>query len=183
MTESGYIAAFIITLVLISTAVMLLYKRTPTFKRTIKKISSEYQRDVVVPDGLDGFIELEYLLLTPHGLLVLDYRDVKGTIFPGEHLEQWPIMQEGRRTSINNPYATMKHRVTAVRGLVQDVPVEGFLIFPDDIEFGSKPLEGVLKVSELYERFNQKNISNREQLISSFKPRFNEVVNYIKRVS
>ncbi len=181
--ELGYIAAFILTLMLVVVAVLFLNKKTLDFKRTVKKISSEYKRQVIIPDGLDGFIELEHLLLTPHGLLVIDYRDVKGTIFPGENLEQWPIMHEGRRTSITNPYSTMKHRVTAVKGMVTDVPVNGFLVFPDAIEFGNKPPENVLKISELSQRFNQKHIHNREQLVSSFKQRFNELVTYIQRVS
>jgi len=183
MTETGYIAIFCIFIALALIAFVLWRRRTTGFKRVIKKISSEYKSQVIIPDGLDGFIELEHLLLTPFGLLVLDYREIKGTIFPGEQLEQWPIMHEGRRTSIMNPYALMKNRVTSVKGLVNDVPVIGYLIFSDDVEFGNTPPDNVLKVSELYQKYNQKNIANREQLTSSFKQRFNEVASYIESTS
>ena len=50
-------------------------------RRTIAAISTEILRDVVIPDGMDGQIQLDYLLLTRNGLLVLDLKDVPGSIF------------------------------------------------------------------------------------------------------
>jgi len=146
-----------------------------SFYNAIKTISSEHKKGIVVPDGLDGFIELGYLLLTPHGLLVVEYRDVKGTVFPGENLEQWPVMYEGQRNSISNPYQALRHRLTAVKALVSDVPISGVLVFPDDIEFGNTPPDDVIRVSELYRRFGNKDIVNQEQLVSAFKQSFNDL--------
>lgn len=179
MSETGIIIVAAL-LGLSGLVYFLLRKKKLNFKQVIQKISSEYRRDVVIPDGLDGLIELEHLLLTPHGLLVIDYRDAQGTVFPGENLEQWPIMQEGRRTSINNPYTGLKHRVTAVKGLVDDVPIIGVLVFPDEVQFGNAPPENVLHVSELYKRYRQKD-AEQSQLKIPYQSRFDELVTYVQR--
>jgi len=153
-----------------------------SFYNAIKTISSEHKKGIVVPDGLDGFIELGYLLLTPHGLLVIEYRELKGTIFPGENLEQWPVMHDGQRNSITNPYQALRHRLTAVKALVKDVPVSGVLVFPDEIEFGNSPPEDVIRVSELYKRYAPQNIGNQEQLVSAFKQSFNDLTTLMQRM-
>lgn len=136
--------------------------------RIIRQISSEHKRHLVIPDGLDGHIELDYLLLTSHGLVVLDHREIHGTIFPGAQLDLWTVLQDNHRFSIQNPFVTMRHRLNAVRALVKDVPVSGIVVFPDAVTFGNEPPENVIKESDLLERFSNSGIANTEMLIKAF---------------
>ena len=41
----------------------------------ITSVSIDHVRDVLVPDGNGGVMHLDYVLLTPRGLLVIDLRD------------------------------------------------------------------------------------------------------------
>ena len=179
--DSGLLFGLGLLLVLALIYIFFYRSRKLDFNTVVKKISSEYRKNIVIPDGLDGFIEIEHFLLSSSGLLVIDYREASGTIFPGENLEQWPIMHEGKRSSFNNPYQRMKNSVTALSQLVSNVPITGLLVFPDTVNFGNKPPENVITVSELYKRYHSKDVNNTDQLISSFRQYYNDVCSYIER--
>jgi hypothetical protein len=83
---------------------------------------------VLVPDGMGGFIHIDHLLLTPRGVLLLDTRRVAGLIFGGDQMSDWTVMGR-RRYTFDNPQPALYDRVAAVKALVGDVPVEGRLLF------------------------------------------------------
>ncbi len=59
---------------------------------------------VLVPDGMGGFIHIDHLLLTPRGILLLDTRRVAGLIFGGDQMSDWTVMGRRRFTfDIRNP--------------------------------------------------------------------------------
>ncbi|HYP80405.1 MAG TPA: nuclease-related domain-containing protein, partial [Steroidobacteraceae bacterium] len=57
--------------------------------QTIIAVSSEYVRNVLVPDGMGAFMHVDYLMLTSRGVLVIDLRDVRGNIFGGDQMTEW----------------------------------------------------------------------------------------------
>jgi hypothetical protein len=83
---------------------------------------------VLVPDGMGGFIHIDHLMLTPRGVLLLDTRRVAGLIFGGDQMSDWTVMGR-RRYTFDNPQPALYDRVAAVKALVGDVPVEGRLLF------------------------------------------------------
>ena len=89
----------------------------------------EAAHQVLVPDGMGGFIHIDHLLLTPRGVLVLDTRRVAGLIFGGDQMSDWTVMGRGRRFTFDNPQPALYDRIAAVKALVGDVPVEGRLLF------------------------------------------------------
>ena len=60
-------------------------------------------RDVLIPDGSGGQLHIDFLLLTGRGLLVVDYRDVEGVVFGGEHMREWAVMNGSERSTFLNP--------------------------------------------------------------------------------
>lgn len=88
-------------------------------------------RDIMVPDAAGGPLHIDYLLLTARGLLVIDYRDVPGVIFGGEHMDEWAVMSRSRRFTFPNPLGPLYDRVSAVRLAAGDAPVEGRVVFTD----------------------------------------------------
>ena len=54
----------------------------------LERIGYHAAHQVLVPDGMGGFIHIDHLLLTPRGVLVLDTRRVAGLIFGGDHQSQ-----------------------------------------------------------------------------------------------
>jgi hypothetical protein len=95
----------------------------------LERIAYHAAHQVLVPDGMGGFIHIDHLLLTPQGLLVLDTRRVPGLIFGGDQMSDWTVMARGRRYTFDNPQPALYDRIAAVKALVGEFPVEGRLLF------------------------------------------------------
>jgi len=101
----------------------------------LDRIAFEAVHQVLVPDGMGGYIHIDHLLLTPRGVLVLDTRRVAGLIFGGDQMSDWTVMGRGRRYTFDNPQPALYDRIAAVKALVGDVPVEGRLLFSNAGKF------------------------------------------------
>jgi Nuclease-related domain len=95
----------------------------------LERIALRAAHQVLVPDGMGGFIHIDHVLLTPRGVLVLDTRRVAGLIFGGDQMSEWTVMGRGYRYTFDNPQPALYDRIAAVKAIVGDVPVEGRLLF------------------------------------------------------
>src|SRR5580692_263182 len=95
----------------------------------LERVAFESVHQVLVPDGMGGFIHIDHLLLTPRGVLVLDTRRIAGLIFGGDQMSDWTVMGRGRRFTFDNPQPALYDRIAAVKALVGEFPVEGRLLF------------------------------------------------------
>ena len=95
----------------------------------LERVGYQAVHQVLVPDGMGGFIHIDHLLLTPRGVLVLDTRRIAGLIFGGDQMSDWTVMGRGRRFTFDNPQPALYDRIAAVKALVGNVPVEGRLLF------------------------------------------------------
>jgi hypothetical protein len=95
----------------------------------LERIALAAAHQVLVPDGMGGFIHIDHVLLTPRGILVLDTRRVTGLIFGGDQMSDWTVMGRGHRYTFDNPQPALYDRIAAVKAVVGDVPVEGRLLF------------------------------------------------------
>ncbi len=68
----------------------------------LERVAFAAAHQVLVPDGMGGFIHIDHLLLTPRGVLVLDTRRVAGLIFGGDQMSDWTVMGRGRRYTFSN---------------------------------------------------------------------------------
>jgi hypothetical protein len=91
--------------------------------------SFDHLRDVLVPDGQGGWLHVDFLLLTARGVVVIDLRYVVGNIFGGDQMNEWTVMQRGRRFTFVNPQTALYDRLAAVRALVSELPVDGRILF------------------------------------------------------
>jgi hypothetical protein len=92
-------------------------------------------RDILIPDGSGGQLHIDFLLLTARGLLVVDYRDVEGVVFGGEHMKEWAVMDGNRRTTFLNPLEALYDRIAAVKLLAGEAPVDGRIVFTSRSKF------------------------------------------------
>jgi Nuclease-related domain len=111
------------------------YRARRQLSRSFEAVSAEILRDVLVPDGSGGQLHIDFLLLTGRGLLVVDYRDVEGVVFGGEHMREWAVMNGSDRSTFLNPLEALYDRIAAVRQLAGEVPVEGRIVFADHAKF------------------------------------------------
>jgi hypothetical protein len=94
----------------------------------LERLAFDAKHQVLVPDGMGGFIHIDHLLFTPRCVLVLDTRRIAGLIFGGDQMSDWTVMGR-RRYTFDNPQPALYDRIAAVKALVGEVPVEGRLVF------------------------------------------------------
>ena len=131
----------VMLVVLLAVAFTWAYRRWGRFRarkqivRSFESVAAAVLRDVLIPDGSGGQLHIDFLLLTGRGLLVVDYRDVEGVVFGGEHMREWAVMNGSERTTFLNPLEALFDRIAAVRLLAGDVPVDGRIVFTSRSKF------------------------------------------------
>jgi len=111
------------------------YRARRQLVRSFESVSAEVLRDVLVPDGNGGQLHVDFLLLTGRGLLVVDYRDIEGVVFGGEHMREWAVMDGSKRSTFLNPLEALYDRIAAVRLLAAETPVDGRIVFTSRSKF------------------------------------------------
>ncbi len=114
-------------------------RRGPEVKQALESVAIDRVQNVLVPDGMGGHIQVEHLLLTGQGLVVIDAKAFVGTIFASERMEEWTVIGKEGRFTFPNPLGTLYDRVAALRQLVRDVPVVGYVLFAGGADFTERP--------------------------------------------
>jgi len=127
----------------------------------LERIAMRAAHQVLVPDGMGGFIHIDHLLLTPRGILVLDTRRVTGLIFGGDQMSDWTVMGRGHRYTFDNPQPALYDRIAAVKAVVGDVPVEGRLLFSNVGKFTKGIPKWVLMLDGIEVEFPVLNRGNK----------------------
>jgi hypothetical protein len=126
---------------LLAVALTWAYRRWGRFRarkqivRSFESVSAAVLRDVLIPDGSGGQLHIDFLLLTGRGLLVVDYRDVEGIVFGGEHMREWAVMNGSERSTFLNPLEALYDRIAAVKLLAGEAPVDGRIVFTSRSKF------------------------------------------------
>jgi hypothetical protein len=129
---------------LIGAGLVIWQKRRRQPLHRVRRVAADTLDDVVIPDGLGAEIHVPHLYLSGAGIFVAEFREMTGTLFAGERLERWTVMDDGRRYAISNPLDALQRRVQAVRVLAPAVPVHGRIVLIGDVEYGSGQPEGVV---------------------------------------
>ena len=119
----------------------------------ISSVAYDELRNVLLPSGTGEQIHVNYLLLTQRGLLVIDLFDVQGLVFAGDKMPQWSVFGPKRHFTFSNPLPMLEERVTAVRLLAGDTPVEGRAVFSMRGEFPKGRPDTVLRLDALQDEF------------------------------
>lgn len=155
----------------------LLWRRRggPELHQALEAVAIERLQDVLVPDGMGGHIQVEHLLLTGQGLLVIDAKSFAGTIFASERMAEWTVIGKQGRFTFPNPLDTLYDRVAALRQLVRDVPVTGYVLFARGADFTKGRPRDVLSAAELIERYRRPDKEDLERLLVAFAPHWDRV--------
>lgn len=104
-------------------------------ERVLNRISHDRMQDFYLPDGMGGHIHFDELLLTHRGFVVLDIKDVPGTLFGSDKMEEWVVMTGRSRHTFRNPLGGLHDRLAVIRGLMRNINTEGYLVFTERGEF------------------------------------------------
>lgn len=146
----------------------LLRRPRGTTHEALRAISVFMLNDVLLPDGMGGQIYVDHLLLTNRGIAVVDVKDFGGAVFASDRMEEWTVIGEGRRFGFPNPQGTLLDRVAAVRQVVSNVPVEGFIVFGRQAEFAKGRPKRVMLASDLEKYFGKPGAADRDRLSDAY---------------
>jgi hypothetical protein len=169
------VALLAAALVALSIAWFWLRRRNPPLSEALRDVAIDRLQNVLVPDGMGGQIQIEHLLLTANGLVVIDVKEFEGTIFAGDRMAEWTVISRRGRFTFPNPIGTLYDRVAALKQIVRDVPVVGFVLFGSGADFTKGRPKDVVLPAELVERYRKPDAADLERLLVAFAPHWERV--------
>jgi hypothetical protein len=153
ISEVGAVALLLLMIVLIWLTIRR-FRSTAEERKiaaAVKGVATEYVPNAVLPDGIDGYAFIDYLVLTPKAILVVDVQNYNGLLFGGEKIDYWTQMIGHKSYRFENPIAQNKSRVETVKAHVGKIPVVGRVLFGNAGDFP----KGIPKGVSLRNRFGQ----------------------------
>lgn len=136
----------------------------------LEEISVERLDGLVLPNGDDGEIQIDHVVLTAQGLLVIHEKEVIGTVFGSDKMQQWTVIAPDRRYTFSNPQPALYDRIAAVRAVVKDIPVTGRIVFLDGATFSKGVPAMVGTIDEVADEFRESDKSAALRKIDAFRP-------------
>ncbi len=144
--------------------------RGRSLAKVLDAIAFERIEHMVIPDGDEGEIQIDHLVLTAQGLLIIDIKDVIGAVFGSDKMQEWTVIAEDRRFTFANPQPALYDRIAAVREIVRQVPGAGRIVFLDGASF-TKGVPGlVTTLDELLDEFGEEDKAAAKVNIEAFLP-------------
>ena len=181
MTEflSNYsIESYLLPLMAVALLLVLLavYQRHSRKARKLKKVFGTIAHDridhLIIPSAYEGEIQIDHLLLTAEGLLIVDIKDVNGAVFGSNKMRHWSVISDDRRFTFSNPQNALYDRIAAVRQIVRQVPVTGRILFLDDAEFKKGVPDFVCSLDSMLSEFSENDRAVGKSKIEAFKPQW-----------
>lgn len=89
--------------------------------KVMESLGVKYLRDVVLPDGLEGMAFIDYLLLVPDGVVVLDINYSEGVLFGGNAVDQWTQVINNKTYKFGNPLYANQSKCQAVLWNIENI--------------------------------------------------------------
>jgi len=176
-SENPWVVPLLLLVValLIFAVVKLVRGRAGGLEQALADISYDRIEALIVPNADEGEILVDYLLLTSQGLLILEIKDVQGTVFGGDKLKDWSVISNERRFTFSNPQPALYDRIAAVRQIVREVPVAGRILFMDGAEFTKGTPDMVSNIADLVREFGETDKNAAKFKVEAFKPHWEKI--------
>ena len=134
----------------------LVYRRKAAEPRArFRKVSTAFLADFLIPDGEGGEIHIENAMLCKRGIVIVNIKDVAGNVFGSDAMDEWAVITGDQRFTFNNPQMGLYDRTAAVKRIVPDVPVHGYIAFTDKAVFGKGFPRHVVQLTGLLDELEQ----------------------------
>lgn len=106
-------------------------------------------KDIIVPDGIGGLLEIEHLILMEQGLLLIETYPMSGNMFGAETIDQWTQLIDGRSYKFANPLRHIRTSRQALVILAPNTPIFCRVVFNADSIFPKGKPDEVSVLSSL----------------------------------
>ena len=118
-------------------------------RRAIKRLGVDVISKMVIPDGMDGHVFIEHVVLNPDHVLVVSVRRYPGAIFAGDNMDMWAQVTDGGSFKFPNPMHEIQAAILAVKSHMPTVDVKGVILFDRDSTFPKGKPPGVIHINEI----------------------------------
>jgi hypothetical protein len=179
--SAGYLLPLVLVVMLLA-LLLLLGRRRRAASRSLSKVFSaiafERMDGLVLPNVDEGEIQIDHLLLTANGLLVVDVKNVTGNVFGSDKMQDWTVISSDRRFTFANPQPALFDRIAAVREIVRQVPVTGRILFLEGAQFTKGVPSLVCTTDELLAEFREADKAAAQVKVEAFKPHWEQLQSY-----
>ena len=159
----------VLALAIIWLVVRFVRRRRDRLRQAFNAIGFDRVEGLIIPSVDDGEIQVDQLLLTSRGLLIVDIKDVQGVVFGSDKMQDWAVINNERRYTFSNPQPALYDRIAAVRQIVHGVPVSGRILFLDGADFAKGVPANVCGLDELVDEFGEEDKRAARQKIEAFR--------------
>ena len=148
-------------------------------EKIIKIESQEYAKDIILSDGMYGFLFVDYLVLMRGNIIALDVHHLGGYIFGADQIEQWAHVVNSKSNKFKNPLYRVRLMQQQIKQLVQDADIEARVIFGADSSFPKGVPGGVLRFETLRDDLNA--LDKNDYLAESMSKTWDEIMTIAKQ--
>lgn len=125
------------------------YIREWKLRKLLKNIGLECLHNVVIPDGMDGHIFIEYLVLMPSKIFILGVKKFRGLIFAAEHIDFWTQVIGNKSYKFENPLKQIETNVVFLNSVLEDSEVGKKVLFINGSDFPKGKPENIVSIDEV----------------------------------
>ena len=137
--------------------------------RAVRKLGVAALRNVVIPDGMDGRVLIENIILTSGGIYILPIKRYCGIIFAADNIDTWTQVVGKRSYKFPNPLLELETYIMAVRNLLPTVNVSGAILVTREAQFPKGKPERVVPINEAANMLNTSKDEISTQLKAAWK--------------
>ncbi len=127
--------------------------------KLISRIGRFQLKNVAIQISIDETVYIDYLILLPKGIFVLNILKYNGIIFAGENVECWTQLINKKSYKFPNPLHDLDICESAIRSVIDDCNVIGHIAFDSNCQF---PKGKPQRISLLHELPDELEFSNEE---------------------
>jgi hypothetical protein len=143
------VVGLVLLTVLLAGIVIYQKRKSQRPEQRLRSVATDVLLNFMIPNGDDGEITVEYALLTQRGIVIVDVKDVEGNVFGSDSMQDWTVISDERRFTFGNPQFALYDRMAAVRRLMTDIPVSGFIVFTNRGRFNKGQPSDVIALDML----------------------------------
>ena len=142
--------------------------------KAMRAISVDSLHNVLLPNGMGGQTHFAHVLLTARGLVVVEVKPFRGTVFGSDRMDEWTVIG-ARRFTFANPQHVLLDRVAALKLVARDIPVEGYVVFEQGADFSKGRPRYVIFAAELKSHYQKPPRAELERIVEAFAPQWERV--------
>ncbi|HEX5057150.1 MAG TPA: nuclease-related domain-containing protein [Gammaproteobacteria bacterium] len=117
-------------------------------RRAVRRQGSEILAALEIPDGMDGRLFIDYLVLTADAIRVVVVKRYEGFIYAGEKLAEWTQVVKRNNYRFPNPLKELELKIIALGSIIPGIPITGCVLFSESCKFPTRQPGGVLRLGD-----------------------------------